>query len=75
MIYPDCLANVVMVKKSNGNWHMCVDFINLNKACPKKKFPLLKIDRLVDSITGFEYLTSLDANYRYNQIPIYPNDE
>ena len=38
--YPDWLANVVMVKKANGKWRMCVDFIDLNKACPKDNYPL-----------------------------------
>ena len=33
--YPDCLANVVMVKKANGKWRMCIDFTDLNKVCPK----------------------------------------
>ena len=46
--YPQWLANVVMVKKSNGKWRMCVDFTNLNNACPKDSFPLLRIDQLVD---------------------------
>ena len=32
--YPDWLANVVMVKKASGEWRMCVDFTDLNKACP-----------------------------------------
>ena len=38
--YPTWLANVVMVYKSNGKWRMCVDYIDLNKACPKDCFPL-----------------------------------
>jgi hypothetical protein len=38
--YPNWLANVVMVKKSTGKWRMCVDFTDLNKACPKDSFPL-----------------------------------
>ena len=42
--YPDWLANVVMVKKANGKWRMCVDFINLNKACLKNSYPLPRID-------------------------------
>ena len=42
--YPEWLANVVMVKKSNGKWRMCVDFTNLNNACHKDSFPLLRID-------------------------------
>jgi len=37
--YPDWLTNAVMVKKVNGNWRMCVDFTDLNKACPKVNYP------------------------------------
>ncbi|GAU46453.1 hypothetical protein TSUD_402200 [Trifolium subterraneum] len=42
------LANVVLVKKSNEKWRMCVDFTDLNKACPKDPYPLPSIDRLID---------------------------
>ncbi|KAL5568714.1 hypothetical protein UlMin_025289 [Ulmus minor] len=42
--YPDWIANVVLVKKANGNWRVCVDFTNLNRACPKDNFPLPRID-------------------------------
>ena len=42
--YPEWLANVVMVKKANGKWRMCVDFTELNQACPKDSFPLPRID-------------------------------
>jgi hypothetical protein len=35
--YPDWLANVGLVKKSGGKWRMCMDFTDLNKACPKKQ--------------------------------------
>ena len=38
--YPTWLANVVLVKKANGKWRMCVDYIDLNKACLKDCFPL-----------------------------------
>ena len=40
MYYPDWLVNVVMVKKTNEKWRMCVDFTDLNKACPKDSYPL-----------------------------------
>ena len=39
--YLDWLANVVMVKKANEKWRMCVDFTDLNKACPKDSYPCL----------------------------------
>jgi len=38
--YPEWLANVALVKKANGKWRMCVDFTDLNKACPKDSYPL-----------------------------------
>jgi hypothetical protein len=44
--YPKWLANTVMVKKANGKWRMCIDFTDLNKACPKNEFPLPRIDSL-----------------------------
>ena len=66
--YLDWLANVVMVKKANGKWRMCVDFTDLNKACPKDNYPLLRIDQLVDSNAGHKLLSFMDAFSGYNQI-------
>ena len=57
-----------MVKKSNGKWRMCVDFTDLNKACPKDSFPLPRIDKPVDSTAGHKLLSFLDTFSRYNQI-------
>ena len=59
--YPEWLTKVVMVKKSNGKWCMCVDFTDLNRACSKDSFPLPRINQLVDSIAGHELLTFMDA--------------
>jgi len=59
---------VVLVKKTTGKWRMCVDFTDLNKACPKDSFPLPRIDLLVDSTSGHELLTFMDAFSGYNQI-------
>jgi len=50
--YPKWLANVVLVKKASGKWRMCVDFTDLNKACPKDSYPLSSIDALVDNAYG-----------------------
>ena len=50
--YPDWLVNVVLVKKANRKWRMCVNFTDLNKVSPKDSFPLPRIDQLVDSTTG-----------------------
>ena len=68
VFYLDWLANVVMVKKSNGKWRMCIDFTNLNKACPNDSFSLPRIDQLVDSTAGHKLLSFMDAFFGYNQI-------
>ena len=66
--YPDWLANPVVVKKKNGKWRVCIDFTDLNKACPKDSFPLPHIDRLVEATAGHEQLSFMDAFSGYNQI-------
>ena len=73
--YPKWLANVVLVKKANGKWRMCVDFTVLNKACPKDSYPLHNIDALVDSTSGCKLLSFLDAFSGYNHIMMHPRDE
>ena len=64
-----------MVKKSNGKWRMCVDFITLNNACPKDSFPFPRIDQLVNSTAGHELLTFMDAFSGYNQILMKEEDQ
>lgn len=63
------------MKKVNGNWRMCVDFIHLNKTCPKDSYPLPTIDQLVNSTLGHELLSFMDAFSRYHQVPMHPLDE
>ncbi|GJU52938.1 hypothetical protein Tco_1226652 [Tanacetum coccineum] len=48
-----CVANLVMVKKSDGGWRVCVDFTDINKAYPNDCYPLSKIDWKVESLSGF----------------------
>jgi len=64
--YPEWLANVVMVKKANGKWRMCVDFTDLNKACTKDSYLLPHIDLLMDSTVGHQLLSFMDAFSRYS---------
>lgn len=54
---------------------MCVDFTDLNKACPKYCYPLPRIDQLVDSTVGYEILYCLDAYKAYHQIAMEEDDQ
>ena len=73
--YLDWLFNVIVVKKANGKWRMCVDFTDLNKTCTKDSFPLSRIDQLVDSTVGHKLLTFMDAFSGYNQIKMTKEDQ
>ena len=73
--YPEWLANVIMVKKANGKWRMCIDFTDLNNTCPKDSFPLPRIDQLVDSTAGHKLLTFMDGFFGYNQIQMVEEDQ
>ena len=73
--YLDWLANVVMVKKVNGKWRMCVDFMDLNRACPKDNYPLPRIDTLVDLTTRHQLLSFMDTFSSYNQIKMEEADQ
>uniref|UniRef100_A0A2N9EA47 Uncharacterized protein n=1 Tax=Fagus sylvatica TaxID=28930 RepID=A0A2N9EA47_FAGSY len=75
VLYPQWLSNTVVVKKKNGKWRVCVDFTDLNKACPKDPFPLPKIDQLVDSTAGHERMSFLDAFQGYHQIALRKEDQ
>ena len=66
--YPYWLANVIMVKKANEKWRMCVDFTDINKVCPKDSYPLPRIDTLVDLTARHQLLSFMDAFSSYNQI-------
>ena len=73
--YTDWLANPVLVVKKKDEkallqaWRMCIDYTNLNKACPRDPFPLPRIDQVIDSTAGCELLSFLDAYSGFHQIP------
>lgn len=73
--FPTWLSNAVLVLKSTGKWRMCVDFRDLNKACPNDCYPLPQIDQIVDSTSGYELLCFMDAYQRYHQIPLAREDQ
>ena len=56
VFHPEWLANPVLVLKKNGTWRMCVDYTDLNKACPADPFALPRIDQIIDATAGCERL-------------------
>ncbi|KAK1433246.1 hypothetical protein QVD17_10155 [Tagetes erecta] len=73
--YQTWVANPVMVKKGDGSWRMCIDFKDLNNACPKDCYPLPDIDERVDAVAGFRFKCFLDAYKGYHQIQMSKEDE
>ena len=73
--YPRWISNIVLVKKKSDQIRVCVDFRNLNEACPKDDFPLPIPELLIDSTTGYAVLSFMDGYSGYNQIRMAPEDE
>ena len=65
----------MVVKKKTGKWRVCVDFTELNKACPKDPFPMPRIDQLVDATVGHHRMSFLNAFQGYHQIPLATDDQ
>ena len=77
VFYPQWLANTVVVMKKTGKWCVCVDcvdFTDLNRACPKDPFSMPRIDQLVDGTVGHPWMSFLDAFQGYHQIPLATDD-
>ncbi|GKV39439.1 hypothetical protein SLEP1_g47204 [Rubroshorea leprosula] len=68
--YSEWVSNPVLVKKPNGRWRMCVDFTNLNDACPKDPHPLPNVEKLVERAAGHERMSFLDASSGYHQVQL-----
>ncbi|GJT58894.1 reverse transcriptase domain-containing protein [Tanacetum coccineum] len=73
--YHDWLSNPIMVKKHDGSWRMCVDFTDLNKACPQDCYPLPEFDWKIESLYGYPLKCFLDSYKGYHQIQMAELDE
>ena len=73
--HPDLVANIVPVPKKNGKIQICIDYRNLNAACPKNEFPLPITDVMIDNTCSFERMSFINGFSGYNQVKIYPEDD
>ena len=78
-IYPvpltDWVSNVVPVTKKQGTIRVCVDYRDLNAACPKDNYPTPFIDQIIDNCAGSAIFSFMDGFSGYNQIEILPSDQ
>ena len=73
--YPNWLANIVIVKKANGKWMMCVNFTDLNRTYSKDSYSLPYIDLLVDLMARHQLLSFMNAFSGYNHIRLDEADQ
>jgi hypothetical protein len=78
-IYPVALtewvSNPIPIDKKGGSIRVCVDYRDINKACPKDNFPTPFVDQIVDDYAGSEIFSLMDGFSGYNQINIAPKDQ
>lgn len=75
VFHTNWLENPVFVLKKNNAWLMCIDYIDLNKLCPKDPFALPCIEQIIDSTARCERLCFLGAYSGYHQIKMAVEDQ
>ena len=65
---------IVLAKKKDGTWRLCIDYRALNKITVKNRYPILRIDNLLDQLRGAKFFTKIDLKSGYHQVPIDPAD-
>ena len=69
-----CGAPLLLVKKKEGTMRLCVDYRQLNKVTIKNKYPLLRIDDLMDQLVGASVFSKIDLRFGYHQIRLKAED-
>jgi hypothetical protein len=72
--YSEWVANLVSVRKKNGEIRLCVDFQNLNKSSLKDNYPLPKMDHVLEKVVGANRMSMIDGFSSYNQIAMNEQD-
>jgi hypothetical protein len=67
-------SSVVLVKKKDRNMHMCIDYRALNKKTFKNRYPIPRIDELLDELHGAVYFKNIDLCFGYHHIKMRGKD-
>jgi len=69
------VSNIVLVAKKQGVIRVCVDYCNINLACPKDNYPTPFNDQIIDECTGTKIFSLMDDFFGYNQTNILATDQ
>jgi hypothetical protein len=69
-----CGSSIVLVQKKDGTWRLCIDYQALNKITVQNRYPIPRIDDLLDQLKGAKYFSKIDLKSGYHQVPIEPSD-
>jgi hypothetical protein len=72
--YPEWIANLVSVRKKNGEIRLCVDFINLNRCSRKDNYPLPKMEHILQRVTCSTRMSMIDGFSGYNHISVFTEE-
>ena len=73
--YTHWVANLMPIRKKDGDIRLCIDFKNLNRASQKDNYPIPSMEHILQCISGFEMLSLLDGFLGYNQVLVSNGDQ
>jgi hypothetical protein len=73
--HPKWLVNLIVVPKAIDKLQMCIDYTNLNKACPKDPYLLSQINQIIGSTSSYEFLSFVNTYYVFYQTRMAREDD